>query len=831
MTERAAEEAQLPLVRVWMLGPFEVELRQADGSWQALPGGIWRTYFYARPLLQRLLCAHGRRLERQQLQMDLWPREEPSEAMERYPLTAAGQVRKLLGKRELLRTCGQGYQLADQRWIWTDVDEALWWLGEARRRGLETLEALPVLQEAERLFRRGRLLEEQAAVWAVAYREWVGGERWRAGLALARLYEREGLLSEAGEQYRQMYEEHPYREEALIEVYGWWLRQGERERAERVLRAGCQRLEQEGVPLSEEAQERVRRLRERQESGLLVRVQGEAVVYWEGSKGALREEMREERGRRVLPLALPEPEVKWLPAGSGEERMGGEGEQGECGVSVLLWPLTWGRQGRESLREMERLMQEELSMSESKGEAAEGRAAKEQRLPRRTALLVLAGMPQVLLGLGSVGGGGGWEWEGVKEGRLREEVLPVVAGSITASWHLLNEGEFETVERTIGGLLPWLRRWAYEPSGVQQEAAYLAAQGHLLLGFVAYHRLQFQQDLSYDQEGVALSRVSGVPTLLVKALTCLGLDYYHLGAPLQMQRALEEANRLLGYVPPVLHWAVYTGLALAYAKQGRAEEAVECLSQAREWGGTSRLGEDQLPVYLQADEGPWKLIVRESLVHLELSRHGEEKKHAQEAERALAQIERWSGLRAVPERIRLEIVNREGGGGDREGRAGGVCELHGAGSRRSEEVGEWQEEAGAGEQLEEGVGAVARGEAGEGAGGAAAVDVEAERGRRARRGRRRGTMKEGEREGRRDASASRFLATGCRTSPDPPIALRYLINNNTHLFHRIPQFAPCRLREQTNQALLLLLTAAFHDGHFENKHCLLLSALQPYTQG
>ncbi|WP_170293126.1 AfsR/SARP family transcriptional regulator [Thermogemmatispora aurantia] len=573
--------------------------------------------------------------------------------MERYPLTGAGQVRKLLGRRELLQTCGQGYQLADQGWIWTDVDEALRLVREARGRGLESLEALPCLQEAERLFRRGRLLEGQGALWAVAYREWVAGERWRAGLALGRLYERVGMESEAGEQYRQLYEEEPYKEEALLEVYGWWMRQGERERAERVLEAGLKRLEQEGVPLTAEGKEQVRRLREQGEGRTLVVVQGEAVVYWEGSKGASAEERREERCRKEVPQGEPELQGRLLPLGRGQE-------EGECGVRVLVWPLVWGRERRGSLQELEREIQEELKMSERREHEAETRAAQGQRLPRRQALLLLAGMPQVLLGLGSVGGGWGWEWEGMKEGRLREEVLPVVAGSITACWHLLNEGELEAVERTVGSYLPLLRRWAYEPSGVQQEAANLAAQGHLLLGFIAYHRLQFQQDLSYDQEGVALSRVSGVPALLVKALTCLGLDYYHLGAPLQMQRVLEEANRLLGHVPPVLHWAVYTGLALAYAKQGRAEEAVGYLSQAREWGDISRLGGDQLPVYLQADEGPWKLIVRESLVHIELSRHGEEREHALEAERALAQIEGWRGRIAVPERIRLEIVNRRG---------------------------------------------------------------------------------------------------------------------------------------------------------------------------
>jgi tetratricopeptide (TPR) repeat protein len=290
----------------------------------------------------------------------------------------------------------------------------------------------------------------------------------------------------------------------------------------------------------------------------------------------------------------------------------------------------------------------------------EGEGEGGRRLPRRQALLLLAGMPQVLLGLGSVGGGWRWEWEGMKEGRLREEVLPVVAGSITACWHLLNEGELEAVERTVGSYLPPLRRWAYEPSGVQREAANLAAQGCFFLRQCAYHRLRFQQELAYGLEGVELSRLANDPALLVKALTKIGLDYFHLSNYRQALQALEEASSLLPRVPQLLGRTVHTGLALAYARQGKTREALEQVSRAKAVGGGPGPGEEELPVYLQADEGEWRLILREGWVRLELSRHGEEKEHALEAERALAQIERWQGRIAVPERIRLEIVNRRG---------------------------------------------------------------------------------------------------------------------------------------------------------------------------
>ncbi|WP_376794158.1 BTAD domain-containing putative transcriptional regulator, partial [Thermogemmatispora sp.] len=417
MAEREAGEERTPVVRVWLLGPFGVELRQPDGSWQEVPGQQWRTYFYARPLLQRLLCAHGRRLDRQQLLADLWPREEPSEAMERYPVTAAGQVRKVLGRPSLVQTYGQSYQLAGQGQLWTDVDAALEALQGVGRWGEEGPEELSRLERAESYFRRGRLLEEQTGSWVVARREWLAGERLRTGVRLARLYERMGSVREAAQEYTLLYETHPLDERVLLELYGWWLRQGERERAERVLEAGRQRLEQEGLPFSEEACGLLERLREGEgdESSVGRRLLG--VVYWEGSKRAEGKEGREERVRVVAPRSLRAP-----------------CEGGSCEVGVVVWPLIWGRGGRGSLQELEQLIHQELSMGERNERLGELVAGMGQRMPRRMALQVLAGLPQVVMGLelGQRGRGGWQEEQGMKEGRLREEVLPVCAGSITA---------------------------------------------------------------------------------------------------------------------------------------------------------------------------------------------------------------------------------------------------------------------------------------------------------------------------------------------------------------------------------------------------------------
>ncbi|WP_069803215.1 hypothetical protein [Thermogemmatispora onikobensis] len=327
----------------------------------------------------------------------------------------------------------------------------------------------------------------------------------------------------------------------------------------------------------------------------------------------------------------------------------------------------------------------------------EGEGEGGRRLPRRQALLLLAGMPQVLLGLGSGGGGWGWEWEGMKEGRVREEVLPVVAGSITACWHLLNEGELEAVERTVGSYLPLLRRWAYEPSGVQREAAYLAAQACLLYSLVEHHRLRFQQRWRLTQEAVVLSRLSAHRLLLVETLTELGVASYWCGLPAQMLEAYLEAESLMEPLPALSKNIVLRGLARAYAQQGQEREALKMLSAARLYAVEDSYTEET-PIFLAAQEGYHMHMLYAGFVHLELGRYGRMLEHCRSAEQALGELDGWR--RPVPVRLRLEIVNRRGeaaiGRGELEEYvsytvegAEGARRL-GSGKRRQELVSNWK---------------------------------------------------------------------------------------------------------------------------------------------
>jgi hypothetical protein len=85
------------LVRIWGLGPFLLERRQADGSWAALPPAAWRRWPQGRRLLQRLLCSREWRLSVARLQEDLWPQSE-ADLAHRYVQEAARQARRLLGQ-------------------------------------------------------------------------------------------------------------------------------------------------------------------------------------------------------------------------------------------------------------------------------------------------------------------------------------------------------------------------------------------------------------------------------------------------------------------------------------------------------------------------------------------------------------------------------------------------------------------------------------------------------------------------------------------------------------------------------------------------------------
>jgi len=156
------EEHPSVLVRVWLLGPFRVERKRADETWETIEKTSWE-HTYARALLKRLLCTRERRAMRSDLMDDLWP-ERSMLLAEKYLNNAASRLYRVLEHDRLFRSIGtqgrNGYELADQSHIWTDMDACEALLHEAERLGRTSAAALPLLECASKHFERGSILED-----------------------------------------------------------------------------------------------------------------------------------------------------------------------------------------------------------------------------------------------------------------------------------------------------------------------------------------------------------------------------------------------------------------------------------------------------------------------------------------------------------------------------------------------------------------------------------------------------------------------------------------------------------------------------------------------
>jgi tetratricopeptide (TPR) repeat protein len=239
---------------------------------------------------------------------------------------------------------------------------------------------------------------------------------------------------------------------------------------------------------------------------------------------------------------------------------------------------------------------------------------------------------------------------------LLEEFLSQCSASITACWHLLNGDGLATVEYVLPRYLPLLVALARQPSRYQQRAAYLAAQGSLLMDLVCYHRLRFHEALAYARQAAELGKLSGNRDLHVYALVLLGGAFYQNGQPRIMLQTHQEAAQYLDEVVPPLRSKVLAELADAYALNGQVQDALRCIDMARD------LFPEQfgaVPHFIAADYGLYQLILFEGMTHLVLgerdAEHGEQ--HSQQARTALAQVAQLPSAVMVPERFKLEIIN------------------------------------------------------------------------------------------------------------------------------------------------------------------------------
>lgn len=243
-------------LRVFLHGPLEVWKRVDADVWQPVSRDAWGQGRPARSVFKCLLVAPRRRLSRSSIQDDLWPETDDFELADRTIYNAINQIRRVTGKM-LVKTFEAAYEIADQSLIWVDYDACKVLLREAENQGCTSREALPLLEQALAYLERGELLEGESGTWAYGPRKKSEDMLKQCRLWLAQVYEDQGKLWQAGEQYRALCTSIPPDEEALQRWMNMLYQQGKHREAFEWYQAIKELVETQGFPLSFEVEQSI----------------------------------------------------------------------------------------------------------------------------------------------------------------------------------------------------------------------------------------------------------------------------------------------------------------------------------------------------------------------------------------------------------------------------------------------------------------------------------------------------------------------------------------------------------------------------------------------
>ena len=280
----------------------------------------------------------------------------------------------------------------------------------------------------------------------------------------------------------------------------------------------------------------------------------------------------------------------------------------------------------------------------------------EARISRRTALAAIAAMPLAMVPaiLG-----------GQRSPLVLEEFLPECTASITACWHLMRGNGLATVAEQLPQFLPALEMLAKQPSRYQKTAAHLAAQGCLLMGLVALHRLDLRARESYNRQAEYYSTISDDQTLHVTVLSDLACSFYYQkkvnNALSVYDKAITIISQSDNQLPSLLQSKVFVLAAASYAQAGQGQTALRYLGKAHE-SFTNRA--DAVPIFF--DYGIFSLFLCEGQTYRYLGDHAADRGMLNRSHvlynagaSALEQIRKLDPTITDRERTRIEIINNQ----------------------------------------------------------------------------------------------------------------------------------------------------------------------------
>jgi hypothetical protein len=213
------------------------------------------------------------------------------------------------------------------------------------------------------------------------------------------------------------------------------------------------------------------------------------------------------------------------------------------------------------------------------------------------------------------------------------------------------------VEQHVSSYVLALAGLARQQSVHQEEAARLAFQAHRILGLVTMHRRQFLAVDHHFRQALRYAEIARDPSLQASALlatSTMGLIYRDdlVSATEGHQRVLQLESQ----ITPLLRSRLHSQLAIGLAREGQESESHRHLHLADMTYPNS--AEDD-PGFGRQVFGPGTLVLFRGLAHLALAREFPGRHHQQRAWDTFEQMGGLAGHDALPERVRIEIVNHQ----------------------------------------------------------------------------------------------------------------------------------------------------------------------------
>lgn len=213
--------------------------------------------------------------------------------------------------------------------------------------------------------------------------------------------------------------------------------------------------------------------------------------------------------------------------------------------------------------------------------------------------------------------------------------------------HLSEGNELQTAERVLWSYLPKLETIAKCSFIHEQAAAEVASQCYLLAASLAGHRNDLRARHHLSEQALLYGKLAQDRNLQVVALRQLAITFDYLGHPNNVLHVYQQTIPYLNEVSPLLRACICADISGAYTQLHQQQEAEHYLGRAYEYFPENTTHE---PEYLSTICRYSTLVLCEGLNHLAFDQ-------AHEAEKIFAKIDGLQSKSAMPERIRIDLLN------------------------------------------------------------------------------------------------------------------------------------------------------------------------------